>query len=124
MELFVYGDLLRGMERHRELADGEFLGEARTLAQYGLYALDGIHPVLSWAGGRGWTVVGELYQLSERAFERLLGAEPPGVYRACVVLANGRAVESTVCLRELVVRQQPIRPACWRTHRARGAHAA
>lgn len=123
MELFVYGHRLRGLPHHADIADAEFLGDAVTAPRYALYALRDDAAALCSLGGLGVSVVGELYQVTDRRYARILAGEPPEMYHGCVVLANGRAVESTLCRRDALVGLPPIAdPACWRTYlRRRGA---
>ena len=62
--LFAYGTLKRGMENHRVIAEagGEFVGEARTLAEYPL-VVDGL-PCLLDRRGTGRVVHGEVFRIA------------------------------------------------------------
>jgi len=80
--LFVYGTLKRGGVNHRHLAGQTFVGEARTVAGYRLYALDGYPGMVAQAGDRDG-VVGEIWSVDDDALVRLDRFEgvSEGLYR-------------------------------------------
>lgn len=63
--MFAYGTLKRGMENHGVIAEarGEFVGEARTLAEYPL-VVDGL-PCLLDRRGTGKIVRGEVFRIDD-----------------------------------------------------------
>jgi gamma-glutamylaminecyclotransferase len=86
--VFVYGTLRRGEVNHHLLASARFVGEARTVPSYTLFALDG-HPGM---GEGGCTrVVGECYDVNNETLAALDQLEGyPGWYeRVPVALEQG-----------------------------------
>lgn len=59
MQLFVYGTLKRGGCNHGRLTGQRFVGEARTLPGFTLYALDGYPGLVASPAASG--VTGELW---------------------------------------------------------------
>lgn len=80
--LFVYGTLKRDGVNHRQLAGEIFVGEARTVAGYRLFALDGYPGLVPLAGDRDG-VAGEVWSVKPEALARLDRFEgvDEGLYR-------------------------------------------
>jgi gamma-glutamylcyclotransferase (GGCT)/AIG2-like uncharacterized protein YtfP len=80
--LFVYGTLKRGGSNHRQLAGEIFIGEARTVAGYRLFALEGYPGMVPLAEDREG-VVGEVWSVKPDALARLDRFEgvDEGLYR-------------------------------------------
>jgi gamma-glutamylcyclotransferase (GGCT)/AIG2-like uncharacterized protein YtfP len=80
--LFVYGTLKRGGRNHRHLAGQTFLGDARTAAGYGLFALDGYPGMVPQANDSAG-VVGEVWSVDDACRARLdeLEGLSEGLYR-------------------------------------------
>lgn len=69
LALFVYGTLQRGQRNHHLLGGQRFLGAARTLPHYRLYAT-GAYPCLV-EDPTGIAVNGELWEIDERILPAL-----------------------------------------------------
>lgn len=80
--IFVYGTLKRGGSNHRQIADQEFVGMARTAPGYQLYDL-GDYPGMVAAPEDQLGVTGELWSVDEAALRRLDRFEgvDQGLYR-------------------------------------------
>lgn len=70
LQLFVYGTLKRGGSNHRQLAGQIFLGEARTVPGFRLFALDGYPGLVPWPADTDG-VIGEVWSVSPDALVRL-----------------------------------------------------
>jgi len=70
MLLFVYGTLKRGGENHRLLAGQRFVAEARTVAEFKLYQLEG-YPGLVPVFAGGNRIEGELWEVGPASLEEL-----------------------------------------------------
>jgi gamma-glutamylcyclotransferase (GGCT)/AIG2-like uncharacterized protein YtfP len=68
--LFVYGTLKRGGSNTRQMAGAIFIGEARTVPGYRLFALDGFPSLVPLADDRDG-VVGEVWSVTPDALARL-----------------------------------------------------
>src|SRR5207244_11410984 len=69
-----------------------FVEEAWTAPKYRLYSVDDTHAALVEDPAGGVTVRGELVDVDESRWERVLASEPPGVTQAPIELADGRVV--------------------------------
>lgn len=80
--IFVYGTLKRGGSNHRQLAGEIFIGEARTVTGYRLFALEGYPGMVPLADDREG-VVGEVWSVKPEALARLDRFEgvDEGLYR-------------------------------------------
>lgn len=90
MLLFVYGTLKRGGENHALLAAQQFLGAARTVPGFTLYAL-GNYPSLITLPGDQAGVEGELWRVDPVCLARLdeLEGLAEGLYvRSAIALAK------------------------------------
>lgn len=68
--LFVYGTLKRGYCRHHALADGTYLGEARTRPLYRMLKVQD-YPGLLEVPAYGLSILGEVWEVSPDAIIRL-----------------------------------------------------
>ena len=108
-ELFVNGTLMRGLPLHGNMGDSEFIGEFRTEPQYRLHSIDDIHPGmyrLEEGEAGGVAAVGELYRVSDEAWNQIEEGEPPNLYRGKVRLEDGREVFGILYPRELAEGKQ------------------
>lgn len=69
--VFVYGTLRRGEGNHDLLATAEFLGMARTAADFLLFDLGAYPAVVAQPAGQGIAIVGELYAVDEATLAQL-----------------------------------------------------
>ena len=90
---FFYGTFMRGQPGEANLAGASFLGEARSAARYRLYSIRGEHPLMLEAEGDGAEVAGQLFEVPDELWGRILAAEPPGVHMTTIELADGRVVQ-------------------------------
>lgn len=78
--LFVNGTLMRGEPLHRALGKATYLGIVRTAPKYRLFTVADIHPAMIAVGDTGgYSVAGELYELSLEQLRTLLRGEPAGL---------------------------------------------
>ena len=97
----VVGAHLSGMVLNGELKalGGRLLGEARTTADYNLYALATTPPkpgMLRVAAGTGSSIAIELWALSAAAFGKFVAAIPPPLSIGTVRLEDGRGVKGFI----------------------------
>jgi gamma-glutamylaminecyclotransferase len=80
--IFVYGTLKRACSNHHFLSDQKFVGEARTVPGFCLYALGGFPGMVAKPDDRDG-VVGEIWSVDSAALVRLDGLEgvKEGIYR-------------------------------------------
>jgi gamma-glutamylcyclotransferase (GGCT)/AIG2-like uncharacterized protein YtfP len=81
--IFVYGTLKHDFHNHRIIADQKFIGHGETLGEHWqMYSLGGFPGVVH--GDK--TIVGELYEVDEQAFQRCDRLEGhPHFYRREIV---------------------------------------
>lgn len=89
--VFVYGTLRRGQERAGVMeAGGQFMGEAETVAGFGLFDL-GPFPAMAAINGDPGTVCGELWRVTPGTLEQLDAIEGhPDFYRRSRIAVEGR----------------------------------
>lgn len=80
--IFVYGTLKRAGSNHHFLDGQKFIGEARTVPGYCLYALGGFPGMIAKSDDRNG-VTGEVWSVDAKALVRLDGLEglDEGMYR-------------------------------------------
>ena len=88
---FFNGTVMRGEPNHSDLDGAEFVETATTAARYRLFSINDAYPAMIKADA-GSTVNGELYRVPMRIWPRILESEPPGLYRGCVELNDGRVI--------------------------------
>lgn len=89
---FFNGTVMRGEPDHSNLDGAEFVETATTAPRYRLFSVNDAYPAMIEAQDDGSTVDGELYRVPMRIWSRILESEPPGLYRGCVELNDGRVV--------------------------------
>ncbi|NJM96902.1 MAG: gamma-glutamylcyclotransferase [Phormidesmis sp. RL_2_1] len=88
--VFICGSALRGQPDHQNLQSATFLGEAKTAPKYRLHAVkDGWHPGIYETAANGISIPGEIYELTAEQYDYLVSTEPPDMYPAEVLLADG-----------------------------------
>ena len=97
----VVGAHLSGMALNGELKalGGRLLEQARTAADYRLYALDTVPPkpgMLRVAAGTGASIELEVWALPTAAFGKFVAAVPPPLSIGTVRLADGRGVKGFI----------------------------
>jgi gamma-glutamylaminecyclotransferase len=118
MRFFICGSALRGQPDHGNLGDATFLGEATTAPRYRLHSVDDRHPGIYEVAEGGIAIAGELYEFTDEQHARLLASEPPDLYEAPVVLADGSSVHA------MIYPQALIRERSWRDISHYGGWAA
>ncbi len=102
MRFFICGSALRGQPDHHNLAGAEFLGEAQTAPRYRLHSVNDQHPGIYEVAEGGIAIAGEIYEMSEEQHAHLISTEPPNLYEAPIVLADGSSVSAMIYPRELI----------------------
>ncbi len=105
--LFVNGTLMSGLELHGNLPGAEFVEEAVTAPVYRLHSIGGAHTGMFEVAEGGVAVAGELYRVEPEVWRRVAAAEPAGLYRGPVRLADGRTVDGILFPRELCEGRHP-----------------
>ncbi|MDT0268771.1 hypothetical protein RM844_21010 [Streptomyces sp. DSM 44915] len=125
--MFVNGQAMGGGELNDALAGARFLGPVRTAPRYRFLSFDDRFPGLLPDEEAGWSVPGEIYQVSYRDLrERLLPREPAELELSAILLEDGRGSLSMVCRQPVVPggRVREITAAGgWRAHLAETAGA-
>ena len=75
MNVFVYGTLMKGCRNHRLLINEKYIGEGK-IQNYGLYNVTSSYPGVIQKGGT--SVLGEIYNVSEKTLEKLDELEGEG----------------------------------------------
>jgi len=101
--IFICGSALRGQPDHKNLQTAQFIKETATKPQYRLHvAGDGWHPAIYEVEKGGVSIPGEVYEITLEEFEHLVSTEPPNMYPADVVLADGEVLTAFLYPQELV----------------------
>jgi gamma-glutamylaminecyclotransferase len=95
--VFVYGTLKRGFSNHRQLADQQFMGEARTEPGFSLFDLDGFPALFPSPDDRAG-VTGEVWSVDSAALRRLDAFEGlhEGMYRRARIALQSPFADSVV----------------------------
>ncbi len=105
VDLFVNGTLMRGLALHANLQGAELVEEASTAPRYRLYSIGpDLHPGMFEVSEGGVSVPGEIYRVPADVLAAVEAAEPPGLYRGAVTLADGRSVAGILYPKALAVR--------------------
>jgi gamma-glutamylcyclotransferase (GGCT)/AIG2-like uncharacterized protein YtfP len=99
---FICGSALRGQPDHANLNGATFVGEAETQPRYRLHSVADQHPGIYEVPSGGVAIKGEIYELSADQHARLLASEPPDLYEAPIILADGRSVSAMIYPRDLI----------------------
>jgi gamma-glutamylcyclotransferase (GGCT)/AIG2-like uncharacterized protein YtfP len=101
--VFICGSALRGQPDHGNLQGATFLRETQTKPLYRLHAAaDGWHPAIYQVEAGGISIPGEVYELTQDQYDHLISTEPPNMYPADVILADGEVVTAILYPKELV----------------------
>ncbi len=101
--VFICGSALRGQPDHQNLQSAEFIRATKTSPIYRMHsAADGWHPAIYQVEEGGFSIPGEVYQLTLAQYEHLISTEPPNMYPADVILEDGEVVTAILYPRELV----------------------
>ncbi|MDF0552553.1 gamma-glutamylcyclotransferase family protein [Kamptonema sp. UHCC 0994] len=101
--IFICGSALRGQPDHKNLQTAKFIREAKTQPKYRLHAAgDGWHPAIYEVEIGGISIPGEVYEITLEEFDNLASTEPPNMYPADVVLADGEVLTAFLYPQELV----------------------
>ncbi|BBG01056.1 MULTISPECIES: allophanate hydrolase-related protein [Pseudonocardia] len=96
--MFVNGQAMSGGELNDSLAGARFAGRVRTAPEYRFYSFADVFPGIRHTGADGWSVPGELYEVSYAdLFGRLLPREPAELELSVIRLDDGRHSLSMVC---------------------------
>jgi gamma-glutamylcyclotransferase (GGCT)/AIG2-like uncharacterized protein YtfP len=99
---FICGSALRGQPDHANLSGAAFVGEAMTAAIYRLHSVADQHPGIYEVPSGGVAIKGELYELSAEQHAHLISTEPPDLYEAPILLADGTRVSAMIYPRDLI----------------------
>ena len=102
MQFFICGSALRGQPDHGNLSGAAFVREAETKPLYRLHSVADRHPGIYEVPAGGVAIKGEIYELTDAQHAALLASEPPDLYEAPVVLADGTAVRAMIYPRALI----------------------
>ncbi len=103
MRFFICGSALRGQPDHENLGNAQFVSAARTAPKYRLHSVkNGWHPGIYEVPSGGISIPGELYELSDAQYHRLLAGEPPDMYEEQIELDDGSHVSAMLYPRELI----------------------
>ncbi|MDT7633736.1 MAG: hypothetical protein QOI50_5666 [Pseudonocardiales bacterium] len=119
--MFVNGQAMSGGPLNNALASARFLGPARTAARYRFFSFRDEFPGLVPVPEGGWSVPGEIYEISYAQLrEELLPREPVELELSVIELEDGRGSLSMVCRNPGT--DDPSReittPGGWRAHLA------
>ena len=91
--MFLNGTAMSGERDHGAVAGATFLGAAQTAPRYRFVAVDDAFPGLLPVVGEGFSITGELYELTEAMlFDGLLPEEPPELELGTIELIDGSIV--------------------------------
>ncbi|MGL6343863.1 MAG: allophanate hydrolase-related protein [Waterburya sp.] len=104
-QIFICGSALRGQPDHQNLTNAKFIKTAKTLPQYRLHAAEnGWHPAIYAVETGGFSIPGEIYQMTNEEYEYLLANEPPHMYPDTVDLEGGEQAIAMLYPQELVAK--------------------
>ncbi len=89
-----YGTFMRGGAGHGALAGARFLEQVQTAPRYRLFSIGDAYPALVASEADGAAIAGELYEVPDESWTRILALEPPELRRELVELSDGRMVEA------------------------------
>jgi gamma-glutamylcyclotransferase (GGCT)/AIG2-like uncharacterized protein YtfP len=97
VKLFVNGQAMSGGPLHDALRTARFIGPANTAARYTFWSVRDEFPALHPEASGGWSVPGELYEITLAALRRdLLPREPVELELTVIELNDG---SDAVCMR-------------------------
>jgi gamma-glutamylcyclotransferase (GGCT)/AIG2-like uncharacterized protein YtfP len=120
--MFVNGQAMTGGELNDALAFARFLGPVRTAPEYRFFSFNDVFPGLAPVSQGGWSVPGEIYEISYTDLrEKLLPREPAELELSVIKLEDGRGSLSMIC-REIPIDQDNVYEITvaggWRDHLA------
>jgi hypothetical protein len=96
--MFVNGQAMSGGEFNDAFASARFLGPVRTAPEYRFFSFHDAFPGLAAVSQGGWSVPGEIYEISYTDLrEKLLPREPAELELSVIKLEDGRGSLSMVC---------------------------
>jgi gamma-glutamylcyclotransferase (GGCT)/AIG2-like uncharacterized protein YtfP len=96
--MFVNGQAMSGGELNDALAYARFLGPVRTAPEYRFFSFYDAFPGLAPVSQGGWSVPGEIYEISYTDLrEKLLPREPAELELSVIKLEDGRGSLSMIC---------------------------
>ncbi|MGV0741529.1 allophanate hydrolase-related protein [Mycolicibacterium sp. XJ870] len=118
--MFVNGQAMSGGPLNDALASARFVGQVRTAPTYRFFSFDDVFPGLARVPAGGWSVPGEVYEVTYAELrEKLLPREPAELELSVIELEDGRGALSMVC-RSLPSNESQAReitvPGGWRQH--------
>lgn len=104
---FICGSAMRGQPQHDYLEGAKFVEEAQTLPIYRMHSANNrdhpaIYPV-NKSGEIGFSIRGEIYELTEKQLRILLENEPQDLVLSRVKLKSGEDIAAMLCPRETVI---------------------
>jgi len=119
--MFVNGQAMSGGPLHDALDGSRFLGPIRTAPIYRFFSFGDIYPGLAPADRGGWSVPGEIYEITYSELrDKLLPREPEELELSVITLEDGRGSLSMVCRRLPTPTEatELTAPGGWRIHLA------
>ncbi|QRY54247.1 allophanate hydrolase-related protein [Mycolicibacterium septicum] len=118
--MFVNGQAMTGGPLNDALASARFVGPVRTAPAYRFFSFGDVFPGLAPVRDGGWSVPGEIYEMTYAELrENLLPREPAELELSVIQLEDGRGALSMVC-RSLPAGDDLAReitaPGGWRQH--------
>jgi AGZA family xanthine/uracil permease-like MFS transporter len=102
-ELVMFnGTVMRGQPDHQNLAAARFVRDVETAPHYRLFSIGDRYPAMIRDDLGGVSIPGELYHVAPDVWPSIRDAEPPGLYRGAVELADGTWVDGMLGSEELV----------------------
>ena len=120
MNVFVYGTLMKGYWNHRLLEREKFIGEGK-IQNYGLYNVTSPYPGVIQKNGA--SVLGEIYDVSEKTLKKLDELEGEGtlyIRRAVNVETSEGVLEAYTYLWNKTVNEKDyvdVKDLPWRQHK-------
>lgn len=96
--MFVNGQAMSGGPLNDAFASARFLGSVRTAPEYRFFSFGDVFPGLAPVPDGGWSVPGEVYEVTYQELrDKLLPREPDELELSVIELEDGRGVLSMVC---------------------------
>jgi hypothetical protein len=103
VRFFICGSALSGQPDNKNLGGATLIGPARTAARYRLHSVkDGWHPGIYEVAEGGISIPGEVYDLSDEQYTRLMAGEPPDMYEAPIAMEDGSTVSAMFFPRDII----------------------
>lgn len=96
--MFVNGQAMSGGPLNDALASARFVGPVRTAPGYRFFSFGDVFPGLAPVRDGGWSVPGEVYEVTYGELrDKLLPREPAELELSVIELEDGRGALSMVC---------------------------